>query len=177
MKAFFAVVIVLIIAAVAFFAFTPAKKAEKAGTVFHYYPKANIYYDVDNNKYLLLTDKGWQQSDNLPDEQKTILGEKVILDHPGQPVYADNAHHRMVYAATLYTSSQELKQKFYEDSVSSLPKPVVVVKKEEPMNMDTVQQQKSKKGLGRFFGKLFSGNKKKAKQEKEETEKKAEEKN
>ncbi len=173
MKAVIAILIVIIATAAVFFVFKPVQEGEKQGTIFHYYPKANIYYDVDNKQYFLLSDKGWEPSNDLPDEQKSVLGEKVILDHPDLPVYKSNAHHRIVYAATLYTSQTDLQNKFYEDSVKSLPKKEVDVIKKDSIVAATENERKSKTGIGRFFNKIFSGDKKK----KREAEKKKEEQN
>ena len=152
MKAVIAVLIVIIATAAVFFAFKPTEEGEKQGTLFHYYPKANIYYDVDNEQYFVLSDKGWESSENIPEEQKSVLGEKVILDRPALPVYSSNAHHRIVYAATLYTSQADLQNKFYEDSVSSLPKKEVDVIKEDSTVARNRRRRKIKNRYWTFFG-------------------------
>lgn len=131
------------------------------GSTFYYYPKPNIYYDIEQKQYYLLSPNQieWQKRTDLLPEQLATLGKKVIIDTPGIPVYKNNAHHRLVYGAALYTSQAEMQRKFIEDSLSSLPKRDTLKRDE------VVKEEKRRSKVGRFFDNLF-GKKKKEKEPK-----------
>ena len=133
-----------------FFSCASRQQEEKEGTVFYFFPKANAYFDEDNNQYFITDkEKGWQAVTDLPPEEKDSLGEKILLTNPPTPVWKNNEQDRLLYSLSTYASAQEYRKKFYEDSLNSLPKKVQ--KAEE----DTVSK-KEKTGLGKFLEKVFS---------------------
>jgi hypothetical protein len=155
---------IALILAVFFVYNKPAEKETRQGTTFYFYPKSNIYYDVDNAQfYILSPTEGWQKVDEITEEQNAALGEKVILEKPELPVWKSNEQHKMIYAASLYTSKKEYQKKFYEDSINSLPKKTVVAIKDTAATQED-DVKKSKTGVGKFLKRIFSGKKEKKKE-------------
>jgi len=159
--------VILVMAAVGYFAYSALKPSKKPGLLglgkVYYYPKVNIYYDVASSQYVYFdsSKKSWGQSKNFSEEQKLSLGEKAIIAKPSSPVWKNNTSDRIIYSVNLYGSTNDLKQKFYADSINSLPKVVVTpVKKEE----EEKTEEKPKAGLKKFFEKIFKTSKDKEKQ-------------
>ena len=155
MKIFLAVAVALLIGAALFF-YLPSsgKKEEVQGTSIQFYPKANIYYDVDNEVYYLLANDAWERVEKLTEEQSAFLGPHVMIEQPSTPVWLQNEHHKLVYATELYTSASDYRKKYIEDSLSSLPKkpPVIVVTKD---SASVEQEERKKSGVRSFFDRLF----------------------
>jgi hypothetical protein len=135
------------------------KEEFRQGDTIFYYPKPNVYYDVEEKQYFFLSDDNneWQTNKNLEAFQKDSLGKNVVLNNPSLPVWKDNEHHRLVYGAALYTSAIDLQRKYYEDSINSLPKPPPVVKKDNtPVKLEEEEEvEKEKKGLKKFLDRVF----------------------
>ena len=134
------------------------------GNTFYYYPRPNVYYDIERKEYYVFSPDAnqWERKKELTEAQKTDLGEKVAIDTPSVPVYKSNAHHRLLYSASLYSREAEMQQKYIEDSLKSLPKPPPP-KEEKPVTPKTEED----KGLKKFFKKIFG------KEEDKKEEKKA----
>lgn len=162
-----AILVLIIIGVIGFFAYRVLhKKSEPVKTdVVYYYPKTNIYYDVARSQYIYFDSiqKSWKQSKKFSEEQKLSLGEKAVISNPSSPIWKNNAQDRLVYSVNLYSSSNDLKQKYYVDSVNSLPKPVVDTPKrvvqQEPASQE--KKEKPKSGIRKFFDKIFGGGKNK----------------
>jgi hypothetical protein len=170
MKGIFAIIMSFALVVIAFSACESlGNQPGKEGTNFYFYPKSNIYYDVDNDQYFILSvNDGWKTVDEIPEEQKATLGEKVTLDHPGLPVWKANAEHKMIYAASLYNSQKDYREKFYQDSINSLPKETTIIATTIDSTVITSPGEENKKsGLGKFFDKIFSGKKKRDRENKE----------
>jgi hypothetical protein len=129
-------------------------KAEKPVTIppppppkYFFYPKANVYFDTVNKDYLFLTTDGksWQSVKQIPAAMHVLMDKNVLIDSPLQPVWKDNERHKLVYSALLYASPSDTQEK----------KPVPVIK-EAPKEV-----KKEKKGLAKFFDKIFGRKKKK----------------
>ncbi len=140
--------------------FFSCKEVEKSkqGNTFEYYPRVNIYYDIDEKYYLVFdsAQNAWQQKNNLSAEETDMLSKKVVITNPSRPVYKDNDNHRLIYGTVLYSSPEVLRQKFIEDSIK-----LAAVKKEKPIKkVDTVaeaeREKKPKRGLKKFFDKIFN---------------------
>lgn len=122
------------------------------GTAFYFYPKSNVYYDIEQKQYYALSPatQQWEQKASLNADEKAGLGEKVLINTPGIPVYKDNAHHRLVYSAALYASPEDLRRKYEQDSISSLPpKPTLQEPKVEK------KSEKKRTRVGKFLNKIF----------------------
>lgn len=153
MKVFLRLIIVLLLAVATFILFKPNKKKRQIpGTSFNYYPKANVYYDIDNKVYFLIVNEKWERSKDLTEQQKSLLGKQVIINNPAIPVWKENEQHRLVYGTALYTSKRDFKRKYYEDSINSLPKKVVVPTKDSE---EREAEEKKRSGVRKFFDKIF----------------------
>lgn len=150
---------IMIIACAGFAACSnPSATTPQQGSTFYFYPKPNVYYDVERKTYYLFEpSKGaWERRETLDAASLAALGKKVVIDTPGVPVYKDNEQHRLIYSATLYASQEEMRRKFEEDSINSLPK--------QNPTTDTLpttpQEEKHKTKVGKFLDKLFGKKKK-----------------
>ena len=155
MKVFLAVAVALLIGAALFFYFPSGTQREEVqGTSIQFYPKANIYYDVDNEVYYLLSNDNWERVKKLTEEQTAFLGPHVVIEQPASPVWLQNEHHKLVYATELYTSAADYRRKYIEDSLSSLPKkPAEIVVSKDSASME--QEERKRSGVRSFFDRLF----------------------
>jgi hypothetical protein len=171
MKGFLAIIMSVAFVIIAFSACDSlGNQPGKDGTTFYFYPKSNIYYDVDNDQYFVLSvNDGWKTVDEIPEEQKAVLGEKVTLDHPELPVWKANAEHKMIYGASLYTSQKDYREKFYQDSLNSLLKETTIIATKIDTTVFTTgeEEENKKSGIGKFFDKIFSGKKKRDRENKD----------
>lgn len=117
---------------------------------YYFYPKANVYFDSANKDYIFLANDGrtWQSARQIPAAMQTFMDKSVLIEHPSQPVWKDNEQHKLVYAALLYTQPSDTIEK----------KEPVIVEKNVPPPPDP--QKKERKGIRKFFDKLFGGLKK-----------------
>jgi len=162
-----AILAILAFCIIGFFVYSAVKKEQpkpvKTGVVY-YYPKANVYYDVASEQYIYFdsTQKNWKQSKKFSEEQKLSLGEKAVIKNPSSPVWKNNAQDRLIYSANLYSSTNDLQQKYRTDSINSLPKPVADTEKQidSPQTKpEATTEEKHKSGIRKFFDKLFKGKK------------------
>lgn len=144
------------LSAVIFFFFCFACSNNKAENVvvtapppspaYYFYPKANVYFDTVNKDYVFLAgdSKTWQSVKQIPAAMQVLMDKNVLIDSPAKPVWKDNERHKLIYSAVLYASPSDTQE----------VKPVTQVK-EAPMEV-----KKEKKGLRKFFDKIFGGKKK-----------------
>lgn len=119
---------------------------------FYYYPKVNVYYDVNRASYIYSLDSG-KTWDSMPDKLNkapTALGKEVIIDSPLTDVWRANEIHRKLYGGTLLNIISA-------DTGAVVKKPAL--KRVNPINKintDTTNTNadttKKRKG---FFRKLF----------------------
>lgn len=132
-------------------------KAEQAAPAplppkYYFYPKANLYFDTVNKDYVFQSNDGkaWVSQKQIPAALQAMMDKMVLLDTFSQPVWTNNDNHKLVYSALLYATPNDTVER----------KEVVVQK---PVT-DTVK--KEKKGLAKFFDKLFGRKKKNKEQQK-----------
>ncbi len=152
MKIFLLLLAVALLTVAGFAIFKSQKKEYIQGIRFQYYPKANVYYDLDNKEYHLLQNEKWQRSKNITEEQQSFLGKGVVINKPAIPVWKDNEQHRLIYGTALYTSTADVKQKYYEDSIRSLPKKIIVPKAD---SVAVEEEEKKRSGVRNFFDRIF----------------------
>ncbi len=129
---------------------------------YYYYPRANVYFDSANKDYLFLASDGntWQSAKQIPAAMHSLMDKQAPIENPSQPVWQDNANHKLVYSALLYATPNDTVEK------KAPPKPVV---KTKPADDSSEVEKKERKGLRRFLDKIFGGKKKeKDKQEEEQ---------
>ncbi len=155
MKLILIIISIVLLGVAGFLYFKSDQKKEKAqGTYIYYYPKANVYFDKEEDTYYLIVNDKWERSKTLTEEQKLFLGKNVLVKNAAVPVWKENEHHRLVYGTALYTTADEYKRKYYEDSISSLPKKAVVV--QSPIDsVEITKEAKKQSGVRKFFDKLF----------------------
>jgi hypothetical protein len=155
MKRLLLIAFLILVVLVGYITIWSSREDPTDGTTFYYYPRANIYYDLDRERYIYpdTVKGGWQKSKKLPGDGKDKLGQYVILNNPTPPVWAHNSQHRLVYGATLYARKEDVRRKFIEDSLRS-----VVVRKPAPpkkkgtLGKDTTDERNA---IERFFDRLF----------------------
>ena len=140
-----------------------SKREEKKETLlppkYYYYPRANVYFDSANKDYIFLGNDGktWQTEKQIPAAMQLLMDKNAYIENPPQPVWKDNEQHKLLYSALLYTT--------YADTVRK--KETTFVKKPAILRVDTIKK-KERKGVRKFFDKLFSRFKKnKDKEEKQ----------
>ncbi|HEV7329688.1 MAG TPA: hypothetical protein VGN63_01510 [Flavisolibacter sp.] len=131
---------------------------------YYYFPKANVYIDSANNEYVFLANDGktWQTAKQIPSAMQALMDKNVFIENPSEPVWEDNENHRLVYSALLYaTPNDTTKKEVPKPTVSTQPKP----------SKDTVAEtEKERKGLRKFFDKIFGKKKNKHKAEEEQNQ-------
>lgn len=151
-----------------FYSCREVEKSTQANTeqesTFDYYPRANIYYNIDQ-KYYLVFDSAqnvWQQKNNLTTEENALLSKKVVITDPSVPVYLDNEHHRLIYGTILYSSSEEIHKKFLEDSLKVINakksrsiEDSLKISNAKKVNPKAEKEKKRKNGLKNFFDRIF----------------------
>jgi hypothetical protein len=127
----------------------PAQKQKKQGATFFYYPKTNIYYDIEQKEYYLYDSaiSAWKMQEQSPAADS--LGKKVLIEHASVPVYKDNEQHRLIYGTALYSSASDVRRKYIEDSLNSLPPPVA------PRDTTTEKKDRKKGFFRRLWDKIF----------------------
>lgn len=121
---------------------------------YYFFPKANVYFDSANKDYVFLGNDGktWITQKQIPAVVQALMDKGVYIDSPAQPVWKDNANHKLVYSAALYMSPADTVEK-------KAPSPAA-----KPATVDSaVKKPEHKSGIRRFFDKLF-GKKKKNKE-------------
>lgn len=114
---------------------------------YYFYPKANVYFDSVNKDYLFLGGDGatWTTQKQIPAAVQSMMDKGVLIQTPAQPVWKDNANHKLIYSAALYATAADTVEK----------------KVSPPVKVDTaVKKEERKSGIGRFFSKLFGKKKK-----------------
>jgi hypothetical protein len=155
MKRLLIILALVLVALVAYVTIWPNREDPTDGTTFYYYPRANVYFDVERGRYIHQDSStgSWQKSKKLPGNRKEKLGQYVILNHPTPPVCSQNSQHRLVYGATLYARDADIRRKFVEDSLRS-----VVVPKPAPGKMpfpSKTDSSDTRTGIERFLDRLF----------------------
>jgi len=161
MKAIVAILAIGIIGYLVYASVRPDKKPPQTGTrEVYYYPKANVYYDVATGQYAFFDagSNNWKLGKDFSEEQKLSLGEKAVITRPSSPIWKNNAQDKLVYSVNVYSSSNDLKQKFHTDSLNSLPPPkVAVTPSKEIKQEEKTETEKPRSGIRKFFDKIFKG--------------------
>jgi hypothetical protein len=125
---------------------------EQQGQHILYYPKANLYYDIEQKQYYVYESghQAWKRVKEV-DYSEAQLGKRVMIDQVSIPVYQDNEQHKLIYGASLYnTTRDDIRRKFVEDSLKSLPR-------QAPEKDSTIAVKKKRSGIRRFFDRIFHG--------------------
>ncbi len=125
---------------------------------FYYYPEKNVYYNVAKSVYLYSVDgaKTWQAiAANTNETNNTTLGQKIVIYSSSDSIWLDNTAHRGAAGGKLYNIATPAN----EDTSTGWVKEKKVIKK--PVVVKTQKNKdKPKKGIGKFFEKLFGKQKK-----------------
>jgi len=136
----------------------------KHGNTYDYYPRANIYYDIEQKYYFVFDSvQGvWQQKNTLTSEENSLLNKKVLITNPSLPVYLDNDHHQLIYGTVLYSSSEEINKKFIEDSLKVLnakkgriKEDSLKILKDKKAGQKEEKEKKRKSGFKKFLDNIF----------------------
>lgn len=122
---------------------------------YFYYPRANVYFDTANKEYLFLGSdtSNWQMAKQIPAVVQALMDKNVFIQNPATPVWKDNDNHRLVYSALLYATANDTTER-------KVQKPVI----RQKTGIDSSKlARKERKGIRRFFDKIFGGLKKEKK--------------
>lgn len=119
---------------------------------YYYYPKTNMYYSVSSGAYYFSLDGGktWDTLRNEVAADTSMLGDKVVLYAPNDSIWADNEAHRMAYKGSLYNFYDEDTLQPIKGSVTDKP-----VAKKKVTKKPVAEPEPKKKGLKKFFNKIF----------------------
>src|SRR5690242_3993890 len=80
---------------------------------YYFFPKANVYFDSANKDYIFLGNDGktWITQKQIPAVVQSLMDRSVYIGSPSQPVWKDNADHKLIYSAALYMSPNDTVQK------------------------------------------------------------------
>jgi hypothetical protein len=145
-----------------------AVDAEESSTLppqYYYYPKANVYFDSANKTYFFQSGDSlhWQSAQQIPAVVLALMDKSILIDDGQDPVWTNNANHRLVYSAVLYATPND-----------TVAKKVVRSEKKPSASADSSAEadKKARKGIGGFFDKIF-GRKKKKEQEQSDSDKRS----
>ena len=132
---------------------------EKENFEFYYFPKKNVYYNVEKKNFLYSLDGGktWDSVLSISDKEPATLGEKIIVYSDDYNVYKDNPAHRKLYNGRLYNIISA-------DTAMAIAAPEVTERKVQKRTAEVKPEQEEEKvvkGLKKFLNKIFGKHKKK----------------
>jgi hypothetical protein len=76
---------------------------------YYYYPKANVYYDVQRSLYFYSLNGGqsWDSVARLSDKEPSTLGNRETVYSTSLQVYKENEAHRKKYGGSLFLLANE----------------------------------------------------------------------
>ena len=123
-----------------------------------YYPKRNVYFDRARNFYFYSVNggKSWDSFEAVYDTDTLLLGKRVTVKSTRADFYRDNASHRKIYHGVAYTLYQpgEPAGSMALVTERKLPKKTVVT------NESKDGEPEKRRGLKKFFSKIFGKKKK-----------------
>lgn len=126
---------------------------ENEELAFYYYPDKNVYYNPSANIFYYSIDGAntWDSIANNNENELVTLGEKVEVISEKDRIYEDNPAHRKLYKGVLYDVIKNDTATLLAVNEVSERK---VIKKRKTVVTDTVEV-KQKKGIKKFFDKIF----------------------
>ena len=126
---------------------------------FYYFPKKNVYYNVEKKNFLYSLDGGktWDSVASVSDKEPQTLGEKIIVYSDSFDVYKDNEAHRKLYNGTLYNIATA------DTSVAVGPE--ATERKVKKTVQEPTDDDEPIKGLKKFLNKIFGKHSKKKENE------------
>ena len=124
---------------------------------YYYYPKKNVYYDAGGRRFIYSVDGGntWSSFTTNENADVVTLGEKVLIEGADSLVYVQNEEHRRLYAGQLY----KFNISSADAGVAATVTERKIVEKKKVIGSPK-KAEKPKKGLGKFFDKIFGKGKK-----------------
>jgi hypothetical protein len=128
------------------------QEVKKGKYEYYYYPSVNMYYDVADQRYVYSIDSArtWVTLEDTASEALSTLGDKEILYSDSKDVWKQNELHRQQYHGSILhiVSPADEAAKVQNDvRERNVPKKTVAQK--------PADEKPKKKGIGRFFQKLF----------------------
>lgn len=121
---------------------------------FYYYPEKNIYYDVANKSYVYSLDSGrtWKSIADSSGEDPGTMGKRVIISSATDSVWNANEMYSKKYGGSLYNLiGKDTGLALRHTEITEKKK----FKKTKTIVVRNNDEKPKKKGLRRFFEKLF----------------------
>lgn len=136
-------------------------REEKENFEFYYFPKKNVYYNVEKKNFLYSLDGGktWDSVLSVTDKEPQTLGEKIIVYSANSDVYKDNAAHRKLYNGVLFNIVNT------DTSLASAVPEVTERKLKKRKQEGKPDEDEPIKGLKKFLNKIFGKHNKKKENE------------
>ena len=64
---------------------------------YHYYPEAEVYFDIERKSYFYMEGVAWRMSVSLPDSLRVQLGDHVTIDMDDDRPYVAYDEHKKKY--------------------------------------------------------------------------------
>lgn len=140
------------------------KEEEKESYKFYYYPRKNVYYNLEKKIFLYSINGGktWDSVINTSDDDPKTLGEKVAIRSPVKEVYKKNETHRNLYKGKLFNIIG------VETVVASAVPEVAERKVQRPRTKEVnpfAEEDKVIEGIKNFVNKILGKHKKKQEEE------------
>ncbi len=132
---------------------------QKQEVKFYYYPRTNVYFDVDKKNYIYSLDGGrsWGIINNSIDKEPATLGKRVVIYSPTDSIWKENESHRRQYAGTLYNIVREANMASTAGVVTERKTASKSVRLKTIRRKAPAQKPEKKRN---FFEKIFGKNKK-----------------
>ncbi|CAN5707846.1 hypothetical protein BH11BAC3_BH11BAC3_30170 [soil metagenome] len=133
---------------------------------FYYFPEKNIYYDEGKTTYYysLNGGKSWDSTKQAGNNDIAVLGAKVSLTRPEQHPWANNDSDLIAYhGVSLNVINARTNLLATEDSLSRIKPEIIPEPQQDPtVVQDDEENNPPKKGLRKFFDKIFGKKKPKS---------------
>ncbi|MCW3091222.1 MAG: hypothetical protein JWP81_2291 [Ferruginibacter sp.] len=138
--------------------------------VVYYYPEKNAYYDSQYSKYYYSLNgaRTWDSMNFKGPGFGKVLGPKVPIKRTSDHIWLSNEQHRQQYKGVLLNVVNSRTISIArEDSIAKTRRPVIVKAPPKVEEKEDEVVESTKKGLKKFFSKLFGKKKKPAEEKKQ----------
>ncbi|TDH26571.1 hypothetical protein EXU57_10805 [Segetibacter sp. 3557_3] len=126
-------------------------------TEVHFYPDKNVYFNPENRFYYYSVNAGrtWDSLRVPGNQDPLLLGSRTVITNPPTRFYAQNKLHRQSYNAIVYN----LVSNTDSAGMSTITERKLP-KKSDSEKAKPEEEKEKKRGLKKFFDKLFGKKKK-----------------
>ena len=131
---------------------------EKVSEDLFYFPEKNVYFDSRTSTYFYSLDNAasWDSLIYKNGDAGAVLGNRIAVARPAGRIWSNNDSHRNAYNGTLLNLVNHRTMLLAREDSLKRSKPIIVaVKPKAEAPKEVVAEEPPKKGLKKFFNKLF----------------------